>query len=90
MMMANTANMPSWFNAVTGWDMDLDEMMQVGERISNMRMAYEVREGGNPRLRSVPTRVTGATTEGSVIMASAKPPVKHMPTAPTPLPPHSP
>src|ERR1700759_754469 len=32
---------------------------------------------------------TGATTEGSVIIASAYPPVKHMPTAPTPLPPHS-
>ena len=32
---------------------------------------------------------TGATTAGSVIMASAKPPVKHMPTAPTPWPPHS-
>ena len=32
---------------------------------------------------------TGATTAGSVIMASAKPPVKHMPTAPTPKPPQS-
>jgi len=32
---------------------------------------------------------TGATTQGSVIIASAKPPVKHMPTAPTPFPPHS-
>src|SRR6185437_14880830 len=32
---------------------------------------------------------TGATTAGSVIIASAKLPVKHMPTAPTPLPPHS-
>ena len=32
---------------------------------------------------------TGATTAGSVIIARAKPPVKHMPTAPTPLPPHS-
>jgi aldehyde:ferredoxin oxidoreductase len=65
MMMANTANMPSWFNAVTGWDMDLDEMMQVGERIANMRMAYEVREGGNPRKRPVPTRVTGETSEAT-------------------------
>lgn len=65
MMMANTANMPSWFNAVTGWDMDVDEMMLVGERIANMRMAYEVREGGNPRRRNVPTRVTGETTEGT-------------------------
>ena len=32
---------------------------------------------------------TGATTAGSVIIASAKFPVKHIPTAPTPLPPHS-
>lgn len=65
MMMANTAKMPEWFNAVTGWDMDIDEMMQVGERIANLRMAYEVREGGNPRARAVPTRVTGATTEAT-------------------------
>ena len=32
---------------------------------------------------------TGATTAGSVIIARAKLPVKHMPTAPTPRPPHS-
>ncbi len=65
MMAANTANMPSWFNAVTGWDMDVDEMLKVGERIANMRMAFEVREGGNPRKRHVPTRVTGETTEAT-------------------------
>jgi aldehyde:ferredoxin oxidoreductase len=65
MMAANTANMPDWFNAVTGWDMSMDEMMSVGERIANLRMAYEVREGGNPRKRAVPTRVTGETTEGT-------------------------
>jgi aldehyde:ferredoxin oxidoreductase len=64
-MSANTANMPDWINAVTGWDMSMDEMLQVGERIANMRMAYEVREGGNPRQRSVPTRVTGETTEAT-------------------------
>lgn len=65
MMAANTANMPDWFNAVTGWDMSMDEMIGVGERIANLRMAYEVREGGNPRKRAVPTRVTGETTEGT-------------------------
>ena len=65
MSAANTANIPNWFNAVTGWDMDLDEIMQVGERIANLRMAYEVREGGNPRQRPVPTRVSGETTEGT-------------------------
>ena len=65
MMTANTANIPTWFNAVTGWDMDLDEIMAVGERIANLRMAYEVREGGNPRTRNVPTRVTGETSEAT-------------------------
>ncbi len=63
--MSNTASVPTWFNAVTGWDMDLDEIMAVGERIANLRMAYEVREGGNPRRRAVPGRVSGATTEGT-------------------------
>lgn len=65
MMAANTANIPSWFNAVTGWDTDLDEIMTVGERIANLRMAYEVREGGNPRKRHVPPRVTGESTEAT-------------------------
>ena len=65
MMAANTSNIPEWFNAVTGWDMNLDEIMEVGERISNLRMAYEVREGGNPRKRAVPTRVSGHTTEAT-------------------------
>lgn len=65
MMAANTANIPTWFNAVTGWDMTVEEVMKVGERIANLRMAYEVREGGNPRRRAVPTRVTGETPEAT-------------------------
>ncbi len=65
MMAANTANIPSWFNAVTGWDMDMDEVMQIGERIANLRMAYEIREGGNPRKRAVPPRVTGESDEAT-------------------------
>lgn len=65
MMAANTANIPTWFNAVTGWDMTIDEVMQIGERIANLRMAYEVREGGNPRKRAVPPRITGESDEGT-------------------------
>ncbi|GAB4334754.1 MAG: aldehyde ferredoxin oxidoreductase family protein [Dehalococcoidia bacterium] len=65
MMAANTANIPSWFNAVTGWNTDLDEVMTIGERIANLRMAYEIREGGNPRKRHVPPRVTGESTEAT-------------------------
>src|SRR5436853_515630 len=51
MMAANTANIPEWINMTTGWDMTREELLQVGERIANMRMAFEVREGGNPSKR---------------------------------------
>jgi aldehyde:ferredoxin oxidoreductase len=59
MMAANTAHIPEWLNHLNGWDMTKEELLTVGERIANMRMAFEVREGGNPRQRHVPDRVTG-------------------------------
>jgi aldehyde:ferredoxin oxidoreductase len=59
MMAANTAHIPDWLNHLNGWDMTKEELMEVGERIGNMRMAFEVREGGNPRKRHVPARLTG-------------------------------
>ncbi len=59
MMAANTAHIPDWLNHLNGWDMTKEELMVIGERIANMRMAFEVREGGNPRRRHVPARITG-------------------------------
>ncbi len=57
MMAANTANIPTWMNHVNGWDMTPEELMKAGERIANLRMAFEVREGGNPAKRPVPERM---------------------------------
>jgi len=48
-----------WVNAVTGWDMTIEELRLVGERIANLRMAFEVREGNNPAKRKVPARLLG-------------------------------
>jgi aldehyde:ferredoxin oxidoreductase len=48
-----------WINACTGWDTTIEELKQTGERIGNLRMAFEVREGNNPILRKVPGRVVG-------------------------------
>jgi aldehyde:ferredoxin oxidoreductase len=59
MMAANTANIPTWLNHLNGWDTTKEELLTAGERIANLRMAFEVREGGNPRRRPVPDRVTG-------------------------------
>jgi aldehyde:ferredoxin oxidoreductase len=48
-----------WINAVTGWDMTIEELKMVGERIANLRMAFEVREGNNPAKREIPGRLIG-------------------------------
>lgn len=37
-------------NAVTGWDMDLQEAMQVGRRAVNRARAFNIRHGIDPRL----------------------------------------
>jgi len=34
-----------YLNAVTGWDLSADEYLQIGERILNLRKAFNVREG---------------------------------------------
>ncbi|MEW6261690.1 MAG: aldehyde ferredoxin oxidoreductase family protein [Thermodesulfobacteriota bacterium] len=37
-----------WLNAVTGWNLDSDEYLVIGERIETLRHAFNVREGLNP------------------------------------------
>ena len=59
MMAAPTDRFPEWINQVTGWGMTGEELQQAGERIANLRMAFEVREGNNPRDRHVPSRLWG-------------------------------
>jgi aldehyde:ferredoxin oxidoreductase len=51
---------PQWINAVTGWDTTHQELLKTGERIANLRMAFQVREGDNPAQRGVPGRLIGS------------------------------
>ena len=48
-----------FMSAVTGWDITTDELLKTGERISNLRQAFNVREGLNPLQFKVPDRVLG-------------------------------
>lgn len=43
-------NMPltEWMNAATGWSHSADEYLRIGERIHQLRHAFNVREGINP------------------------------------------
>ena len=64
MMAAPTDRFPQWINAATGWNLSGDDLQLAGERIANLRMAFCVREGDNPRQRFAPARLWGG--EGTV------------------------
>lgn len=45
-------------NAATGWNLSKDQLMQVGDRVANMVMAYDVREGfGRKDWEKLPDRM---------------------------------
>ncbi|MEE8472248.1 MAG: aldehyde ferredoxin oxidoreductase C-terminal domain-containing protein, partial [Dehalococcoidia bacterium] len=46
-------------SAVCGWDYSTDELLETGDRIANLRHAFNLREGLNPLEFQVPGRVLG-------------------------------
>jgi aldehyde:ferredoxin oxidoreductase len=48
-----------FINAITGWDMTLEELLTTGERIGNLRQAFNIREGLNPLEYVVSGRLEG-------------------------------
>ncbi|MCK4803219.1 MAG: hypothetical protein KAT88_01625, partial [Spirochaetes bacterium] len=47
--LSTSANfMPECYSAITGWDVDLNELLTTGERIGTVRLAFTLREGLNP------------------------------------------
>ncbi|MBI4294956.1 MAG: aldehyde ferredoxin oxidoreductase family protein [Chloroflexi bacterium] len=48
-----------FLSLATGWDIDLDEMAKTGERIVNIRQAFNIREGLNPAQFQLPDRLVG-------------------------------
>jgi aldehyde:ferredoxin oxidoreductase len=46
--------------AVSGWDITVDELLLTGERIANVRHAFNVREGLNPLGYNMPGRIVGS------------------------------
>jgi aldehyde:ferredoxin oxidoreductase len=59
---------PDFLKAVTGWDLDTEELYVIGERIANLRHAFNLREGLNPIEFHVPGRIIGKPplTDGNV------------------------
>ena len=60
-------------NAVTGWDMDADEAMNVGRRAVNLLRAFNIRHGIDPEL-DAPSRRYGSTPiDGPAVGVSIQP-----------------
>ena len=48
-----------FISAVTGYPHTIDSLLEIGERISNIRQSFNVREGINSLKRKVPGRIVG-------------------------------
>jgi aldehyde:ferredoxin oxidoreductase len=55
----NVDPIAEFMRAVTGWDVDNEELLETGERIANIRHAFNIREGLTPLKFKVPDRVLG-------------------------------
>lgn len=44
-------------NALTGWDIEGSELMQIGERVINLQRMFNIREGNSPRDDQLPLRI---------------------------------
>lgn len=60
---------PEFLSAVTGEDYTLERVLECGERIANIRHAFNLKHGYNPMDQRIPWRAYG------------KPPLEHGPTA---------
>jgi aldehyde:ferredoxin oxidoreductase len=46
-----------FISAIIGWDIGVDELLTIGERIANARQLFNIREGLNPLERVLPKRI---------------------------------
>jgi aldehyde:ferredoxin oxidoreductase len=51
--------MTEFLRAVTGWDLTTEELLKAGERIENVRQAFNIREGINLLKYDIPGRILG-------------------------------
>jgi aldehyde:ferredoxin oxidoreductase len=59
---------PEFLTAVTGWEWSMDDVLEAGERIANLRRLFNLREGATPVEWKVPKRMLGhpPLTEGNI------------------------
>jgi aldehyde:ferredoxin oxidoreductase len=74
---ATPTHLLTWLNAVTGWDMDMAEFLQAGERISNLKRMFNVRLGATRKDDTLPPRIL-TLKRGGVGAPDSLPPLGRM------------
>jgi len=59
MMFFGNYPLVEFFNAVTGWDLDINEVLSTGARIQTLRHCFNLREGITPSDVKLPKRMAG-------------------------------
>ena len=59
MALPRVDSIAEFMSVVTGWDITTDELVETGERIANIRQAFNIREGLNPLHFKIPDRILG-------------------------------
>jgi aldehyde:ferredoxin oxidoreductase len=57
--MPDVSSFIDFMNVVSGWDFTREEIFKTGERIANIRQAFNIREGLNPLEYKIPGRIYG-------------------------------
>jgi len=70
------ARWAGFVSAVTGWNWTADELVKLGERIANIRQAFNLREGINPLKVYVHNRILGKPPLTAGPLAGATPPAE--------------
>lgn len=60
-------------NAATGWDMSVEEVMEIGRRAVNLLRAFNIRHGISPELDLPSTRYGSAPIDGPVAGKTVQP-----------------
>lgn len=58
------AEVHRWLNWVTGWDINFEEFLRIGERIFNLKRLYNVKCGIRKKDDRLPDRILGLKREG--------------------------
>jgi len=51
------SHMTEWLQAITGWDVDNEEMLTIGERIYNLKRLFNIRRGVSRKDDTLPPRI---------------------------------